>query len=103
MRDLAALGNRGAGSPYSTRSHADFAIAVATFGRGYTPEEVASVLTDHSLGISEKAIEEGPNAGNYVGRTVHGAYQEALPADGRFVPPAGSRGAIAGPQRYPPS
>lgn len=81
MRDLAALGNRGAGFPYRTRSHADFAVAVAMFGKGYSPEEVAAVLLDPSLGISEKALGEGPNTDNYVGRTVRAASLAALPAD----------------------
>ena len=81
MRDLAALGNRRAGSPYRTRSHADFAVAVAMFGKGYSPEEVAAVLLDPSLGISEKALGEGPNTANYVGRTVRAASLAALPAD----------------------
>ena len=85
MRDLATLGNRGAGSPYSTRSHADFAVAVAMFGKGYSPKEVAAVLVDPSLGISEKALGEGPNTANYVGRTVRAAREAALPADPSFA------------------
>ena len=50
------------------------------FGKGYSPEEVAAVLVDPSLGISEKALGEGPNTANYVGRTVRAASLAALPA-----------------------
>ena len=56
-------------------------MAVAMFGKGYSPEEVAAVLVDPSLGISEKALGEGPNTDNYVGRTVRAAREAALPAD----------------------
>jgi hypothetical protein len=81
MRDLARLGNGGAGRPYRNRSHADFAVAIAMFGKGYSPDEVAGVLLDPTLGISEKALGEGPNAANYVGRTVAAATPPAAPAD----------------------
>jgi hypothetical protein len=81
MRFLIERGNAGAGGPYPSRSEADFAVAVAMFGKGYSPEEVAAVLVDPSLGISEKALGEGPNTDNYVARTVRAASLAALPAD----------------------
>jgi hypothetical protein len=70
MRFLIERGSVGAGGPYPSRSEADFAMAAAMFAKGYSPEEVASLLTDPPLGISGKALEEGANAANYVGCTV---------------------------------
>jgi hypothetical protein len=67
---LIERGSVGAGGPYPSRSEADFAMAAAMFAKGYSPEEVASLLTDPPLGISGKALEEGANAANYVGCTV---------------------------------
>jgi hypothetical protein len=55
------------------------------FGRGYSPEEVAGVLLDPSLGISEKALGEGPNAADYVGRTVAASSRAAAPAHPSLV------------------
>ena len=55
------------------------------FGKGYSPDEVAVVLLYPALGISEKALGEGPNTANYVGRTVRAASLAALPADPGFA------------------
>ena len=81
MRRLAEAGNRGAGRPYPSRSEADFALAVAMFGKGYAEADVAAVLLDPALGISEKALSEGRNAHAYVARTVGRAASAASPAD----------------------
>lgn len=80
MQDLARFGNRGATDPYPTRSHADFAVAVAMFGKGFSEFEVASVLLDPSLGISEKTLEQGANAAHYLALTVARARAAANPA-----------------------
>ena len=82
MRALAQRGQpRGAGAPYATRSEAAFAVAVAMFGKGYSRAEVASVLLDPSLGVSEKALELGRNAARWVALTVDRAEAAAGPAD----------------------
>lgn len=81
MRRLACAGNRGAGRPYPSRSEADFALAVAMFGKGYAEADVAAVLFDPALGISEKALSEGRHARAYVARTVGRAASAASPAD----------------------
>jgi hypothetical protein len=81
MRRLAEAGNRGAGHPYPSRSEADFALAVAMFGKGYAEADVAAVLLDPALGISEKALSEGRHARAYVARTVGRAASAASPAD----------------------
>jgi hypothetical protein len=60
-------------------------VAIAMFGKGYSPEEVAGVFLDPALGISEKALGEGPNAANYVGRTVAAASRAAAPAHPSLV------------------
>ena len=55
------------------------------FGKGYQPEEVAGVLLYPAPGISEKALGEGPNAANYVGRTVAAASRAASrPSERRY-------------------
>lgn len=77
MRRLAHTGNDG---QYPSRSEADFAVAVAMFGKGYTANEVLAVLSDRSLGISEKAREQGRHAASYLTRTVERAGRVALPA-----------------------
>ncbi len=77
MRRLAHTGNDG---QYPSRSEADFAVAVAMFGKGYTASEVLAVLSDPSLGISEKAREQGRHAASYLTRTVERAGRVALPA-----------------------
>ena len=76
MRRLARAGNDG---QYPSRSEADFAVAVAMFGKGYTANEVLAVLSDRSLGISEKAREQGRHAASYLARTVGKAERIALP------------------------
>jgi len=98
MRRLAEAGNAGAGHPYRSRSEADFAVAVAMIGAGYAPEEAASVLLDPSLGISEKALDQGRHAWGYVWRTVGEAARRASPADSTL-------GCRRGPRREtrPPS
>ncbi len=50
------------------------------FGKGYTANEVLAVLSDRSLGISEKAREQGLHAASYLTRTVERAGRVALPA-----------------------
>ena len=81
MRELARRGNRAASRSYASRSEADFALAVAMFGKGYDEADVAAVLLDPALGISEKALSEGRNARAYVARTVGRAATAASPAD----------------------
>jgi hypothetical protein len=69
-RALVRLGNVGAGSPYPSRSEADFAVCLAMFGAGYEEVEVWAVMTDPSNGISEKVLEKGPHAEGYLALTI---------------------------------
>ena len=69
-RALVRLGNVGAGSPYPSRSEADFAACLAMFGAGYEEAEVWAVMTDPSNGISEKVLEKGPHAEGYLALTI---------------------------------
>lgn len=86
MRDLAHHGQpRGAGAPYATRSEAAFAVAVAMFGKGYSRAEVSSVLLDHTLGISEKAREQGRHSARWAALTVDRSESAAQPADPALV------------------
>lgn len=88
MRELAQRGNRAASRSYASRSEADFALAVAMFGKGYPPEDVSAVLLDPTLGISEKSLSEGPNAAHYVSLTVDRARRAAAPADPNLARPS---------------
>ena len=54
-RALIRLGNAGAGSPYPSRSEADFAVCLAMFGAGYEEGDIWAVMTDPANGISERA------------------------------------------------
>jgi hypothetical protein len=79
MRDLISSGNAGAGSPYPTRSEADFAVAIAMFGAGYDEREVWSVMTDPTNGVSAKYLEKGRHGASYLRLTIGKAKARALP------------------------
>jgi hypothetical protein len=70
MRTLISRGNRGAGSPYPSRSEADFAVCLAMFAAGYAEAEVWAVMVDPAHGISEKYSEKGRHGGAYLSLTV---------------------------------
>lgn len=70
MRDLISRGNRGAGSPYTSRSEADFAACLAMFAAGWSEAEVWAVMTDPAHGISEKYLEKGRRGDAYLALTV---------------------------------
>ena len=76
-RALVCLGNAGVGSPYPSRSEADFAVCLAMFGAGYEEVEVWAVMTDPSNGISEKVLEKGPHAEGYLALTIGKAKSNA--------------------------
>ena len=69
-RALVRLGNAGAGSPYPSRSEADFAVCLAMFGAGYEEAEVWAVMADPENGISERTLEKGPHAEGYLALTI---------------------------------
>jgi hypothetical protein len=69
-RALIAHGNAGAGSPYRSRSEADFAVCLAMFGAGYEEAEIRAVMTDPANGISEKTLEKGRHAERYLVLTI---------------------------------
>jgi hypothetical protein len=78
-RALVRLGNAGAGSPYPSRSEADFAVCLAMFGAGYGKAEVRAVMTDPANGISERTLEKGPHAEGYLALTIGKASEVARP------------------------
>ena len=82
MRNLIAAGNAAAGKPYPTRSHADFAVAIAMFGAGYTEPEVWNVLSDPANGISERYRDKGRHGPGYLTLTIDKARDRALPYPG---------------------
>jgi hypothetical protein len=69
-RDLIRHGNAGAGSPYRSRSEADFAVCLAMFGAGYEEAEIWSVMKDPQNGISERSLEKGCHAESYLALTI---------------------------------
>ncbi|MBA3491556.1 MAG: hypothetical protein H0T55_05680 [Rubrobacteraceae bacterium] len=69
-RSLIECGNSGAGSPYPSRSEADFAVCLAMFGAGYEEAEVWAVMTDPANGISERTLEKGRHAEGYLALTI---------------------------------
>ena len=69
-RALVRHGNAGAGSPYRSRSEADFAVCLAMFGAGYEEAEVWAVMTDPANGISERSLEKGRYAEGYLALTI---------------------------------
>ena len=69
-RALIRLGNAGAGSPYPSRSEADFAVCLAMFGAGYEEGDIWAVMTDPANGISERALEKGRHAEGYLALTI---------------------------------
>jgi len=80
MRALISRGNRGAGSPYPSRSEADFSVCLAMFGAGYSEAEAWAVMTDPANGISEKYLEKGRHGDAYLSLTVGKARAVALSA-----------------------
>jgi hypothetical protein len=98
-RGLISDGNCGAGSPYPSRSEADFAVCLAMFVAGYREAEVWAVMTDPAHGISEKYRHKGRHGDAYLALTVGKARvlstnparsraSSASPKPGRHVPPA---------------
>lgn len=69
-RALVSRGNRGAGSPYPSRSEADFAACLAMSAAGYSEAETWAVMTDPAYGISEKYLEKGRHGDAYLSLTV---------------------------------
>jgi hypothetical protein len=80
MQSLISLGNEAAGKPYKTRSHADFAVAIAMLGAGFEEAAIWQVLTDPTNGISIKFFERGKYGNYYVDRTIRRARERAQPA-----------------------
>ena len=80
MRNLISVGNAGAGKPYKTRSEADFAVAIAMFGAGFTEEAIWAVLSDPANGISAKFQEKGRYGNRYLKTTIDEARKRAQPA-----------------------
>jgi hypothetical protein len=78
-RALVRLGNAGAGSPYASRSEADFALCLAMFGAGYGETEVWAVMTDPENGISERSLEKDRHAEGYPVLTIGKARRVARP------------------------
>ena len=70
MHALVSCGNRGAGSPYPSRSEADFSVCLAMFGAGYSEADGWAVITDPANGISEKYMEKGSYGDAYLSLTV---------------------------------
>ncbi len=81
MRALIALGNAASGRPYPTRSEADFAVAIAMFGAGYTEADVWAVMTDPQNVISERYLERGRYGARYLSLTIDNAHARALPRE----------------------
>lgn len=90
MRNLIAIGNAAAGKPYPTRSHADFAVAIAMFGAGFEEREVWHVLSDPSNGISERYRDRGRYGYDYLFRTIGKARDRALPYSSFYRRPVGA-------------
>lgn len=99
MRNLIAAGNTAAGKPYPTRSHADFAVAIAMFGAEFEEREVWAVLSDPSNGISERYRDRGPHGYDYLFRTIDKARKRALPYSGF---PAAARHTLSKPANIMP-
>jgi len=70
MRVLISRGNRGAGSPYPSRSEADFSACLAIFAAGFSEADAWAVMTDPAHGISEKYLEKGRHGDAYLSLTV---------------------------------
>lgn len=70
VEKIVCLGNAEAGSPYPSRSEADFAVCLAMFGAGYEEAEVWAVMTDLENGISERALEKGRHAKGYLALAI---------------------------------
>jgi len=79
MRTIIHLGNADAGSPYGSRSEADFAVAIAMFGDGYDEREIWTVLADPANGISERYLEKTHHGDAYLALTIGKAREVALP------------------------
>jgi hypothetical protein len=69
-RALVRLGNAGTGYPYESRSEADFAVCLAMFGADYEEAEVWAIMTDPANRISEKVLEKGHHAEDYLALTI---------------------------------
>jgi hypothetical protein len=82
-RGLICGGNAGAGSPYPSRSEADFAACLAMFSAGYDEAEVWEVLTDPANGISAKYLEKGRYGDRYLALTIANARANASGASPR--------------------
>jgi hypothetical protein len=59
-RALIAHGNAGAGSPYRSRSEADFAVCLAMFGAGYEEAEIRAVMRRPGQRDLREDAREGP-------------------------------------------
>ena len=70
MRALISRGNHGAGSPYPSRSEADFAACLAVFAAGFSEAEAWAVMMDPAYGISEKYLEKGRHGDAYLSLTI---------------------------------
>ena len=80
MRHLISRGNRGAGSPYPSRSEADFAACLAMFAAGFSEADAWAVMTDPARGISEKYLEKGRRGDAYLSLTIGKAHALARSA-----------------------
>lgn len=98
MRDLILLGNKAAGRPYETKSHADFAVVIAMLGAGFEEEAIWQVFRDPSNGISEKYFARGDYGDYYLNRTIRRARERVEPA---FAKRPGNPG--KSPQIYRPN
>jgi hypothetical protein len=70
VRALILGGNRGAGSPYPSRSEADFAVCLAMLAAGYGEADVWAAMTDPANGASEKYREKGRRGDAYLSLTI---------------------------------
>ena len=80
MRNLIVLGNKAAGRPYKSRSHADFAVVIAMLGAGFGEEAIWGVFRDPSNGISEKYFAREEYGNYYLARTIREARKKVEPA-----------------------
>lgn len=83
LRDTIILGHGSAVSPYfdpedpTDRSKVDFRVCSELYTRGWSEEQVRTVMTNAEFGISAKVIEEGSNGENYLSRTLRQAREQA--------------------------
>jgi len=83
LRDTIILGHGAAVPPYvdpedpTDRSKVDARVCAELYTRGWSEEQVRTVMVNPEFGVSAKVIEEGANGENYLQRTLKWAREQS--------------------------